>query len=46
MLRKLTWVVFISYLVSYSVSSVCLICKRFLKEFSVPANIMLDGKLF
>ena len=44
-LHKLPWLVFISYLMP------CIFCfqhlsKRFLKEFRVPANMMLDSKLF
>ena len=41
MLRKLTWLVFLSYIFCFQCSST-----RFLKEFSVPANTVLDGKLF
>ena len=44
-LRKLTWLVFVSYLMPYIL---CFrrLSRRFLKEFSSPANTMLDGKLF
>ena len=40
----LTWPIFLTYFVLNMFCSQCL-C-RFLKEFSVPANTMLDGKLF
>ena len=44
-LRKLTWLVFVSYLMPYILCFQCL-SRRFLNEFSVPANTMLDGRLF
>ena len=44
-LRVLTGLVLASYLVLYIFCSQCL-SRRFLKEFSVPANTMLGGKLF
>ena len=45
LLRKLTWLVFVSYLVPYIFCFQCL-SRRFLKEFSVLANTVWDGKLF
>ena len=54
-LRKLTWIVCVCYLkchvMMYFIYIFCCQClsRRFLKEFSVPANssnTMLDGKLF
>ena len=44
-LCKLTWLVFVSYFVPYIFWFQCL-SRRFLKEFSVRANTVLDGKLF
>ena len=41
----LTWLLFVSYFVLYISSSHCL-SNKFLKEFSVPANTLLGGKLF
>ena len=41
----LTWFIFVSYLVLYIFCSQCL-SRWFLKEFSVPTNIVLGGKLF
>ena len=45
LLRKLTRLVFVSYLVPCIFCFQCL-SRRFLKEFSVPANTVWDGKLF
>ena len=44
-LHKLTWLVFISYLMPW-IFCFQHLSKRFLKEFSVPTNMMLDSKLF
>ena len=42
---RLTWLVFVGYRVLDIFCSQCLF-RRILKEFSVPANTMLGGKLF